>query len=59
MIATALMGTTINSGTKTYFLNFLNQINNKTFEEKILVFIPKSYLDEEKKNLNKNINYPT
>ena len=57
MIATALMGTTINSGTKTYFLNFLNQINNKTFEEKILVFITKSYLDEEKKNLNKNIKY--
>ena len=57
MIATALMGTTINSGTKTYNVNFLNQINNKSFEEKIIVFITKSYLDEEKKNLNQNIKY--
>ena len=57
MIATALIGTTINSGTKTYNLNFLKKINNKSFEEKIIVFITKSYLDEEKKNLNRNIKY--
>ena len=57
MIAIALIGTTINSGTKTYNVNFLNQINNKSFEEKIIVFITKSYLDEEKKNLNQNIKY--
>ena len=56
MIALALMGTTINSGTKTYIINFLNQINNKSFEDKILVFITKSYFDE-KKLLNKNIKY--
>ena len=57
MIAIALIGTTINSGTKTYNVNFLNQINNKSFEEKIIVFITKSYLDEKKKNLNQNIKY--
>tara|TARA_Y100000741_G_scaffold365216_1_gene360753 strand:- start:463 stop:1593 length:1131 start_codon:yes stop_codon:yes gene_type:complete len=57
MIAIALMGTTINSGTKTYSINFLNQINNKSFEEKILVFITKSYLSEEKEFSNKNIKY--
>ena len=57
MIAIALIGTTINSGTKTYNVNFLNQINNKSFEEKIIVFITKSYLDEEKKILNQNIKY--
>ena len=57
MIAIALIGTTINSGTKTYNVNFLNQINNKSFEEKIIVFITKSYLDEKKKNLNQNIKF--
>ena len=44
MIAIALIGTTINSGTKTYNVNFLNQINNKSFEEKIIVFITKDLL---------------
>ena len=57
MIATALMGTTINSGTKTYNVNFLKQINNKYFEEKILIFITKTYLIEEKKITNKNLKY--
>ena len=57
MIATALMGTSINSGTKTYNTNFLKQINNKFFEEKILIFITKAYRIDEKKIINKNIKY--
>jgi len=57
MIAIDLVGTTINSGTKTYNKNFLKQLNYKSFEEKILVFVSKSYLIDEKKNLNSNIKY--
>ena len=57
MIAIDLVGTTINSGTKTYNKNFLKQLNYKSFEEKILVFVSKSYLIDEKKNLNNNIKY--
>lgn len=57
MIAIALIGTTINSGTKTYNINFLNQINNELIEEKILIFVSKSYLNNKKNTPNNNIKY--
>ena len=57
MIAIDLVGTTINSGTKTYNENFLKQLNSKTVQDKILVFVSKSYLIDKKKNTNNNIKY--
>ena len=43
MIAIDLVGTTVNSGTKTYYENFLKQLNCKSLKDKILIFVTKSY----------------
>ena len=57
MIAIDLVGTTINSGTKTYNENFLNQLNRELLKDKVLVFVSKSYLVNEKKKLNNSVRY--
>ena len=57
MIAFNLVGTDKNSGTKTYNINFLKQINSNFLDEDLIVYVPKSYADNIELNSNNKITY--
>lgn len=57
MKAFNLVATKNNSGTKTFILNFLNEINKKKIEEEIIIFISKSYFELINQDPNKKIIY--
>ena len=46
MIAFNLLGTQKNSGTKTFNINFFKETINFDYNKKILVYIPKFYLND-------------
>lgn len=54
MIAIDLVGTNLNTGTKTYNINFCKYLNNELLNEEIVVFISKNYYKEINFDLNKN-----
>jgi glycosyltransferase involved in cell wall biosynthesis len=45
-IAIDFVGTNLGSGTKTYNINFCNQLNKLELKENIIIFICKSYLEQ-------------
>ncbi len=51
------VGTDLSSGTKTYIINFCNELNSLKFSSNITIFICKSYLIHFKKVKNKKIKY--
>ena len=55
MNAFNLVATRNNSGTKTFILNFLKEINKKKIEQKIVIFISKSYFDIIDQKINDKI----
>ena len=57
MIAFNLVATKDNSGSKTFVLNFLREIDKKKIEKKIVVFITKSYFNMIDQKINDNIVY--
>ena len=56
MIAIDFVGTNLNSGTKTYNINFCNELNALDLENKTIVFICKNYVDQIDPNFRKNNN---
>ena len=46
MIALNLIGTNKNSGTKTFNLNFFKQIDLISIDDDIIIYIPKSYIND-------------
>ena len=54
MIAIDFVGTNLNSGTKTYNINFCNELNVQNIENKIVVFICKNYVNQIDLNFKKN-----
>ena len=57
MIAIDLVGTSRNSGSKTYNINFYKNFFKRNSNKKILVFISKSYLSNLKLINNKNVRF--
>lgn len=57
MKAFNLVATKNNSGTKTFVVNFLDQINKTNIGNQIVIFISKSYFDMLGKELNQKIKY--
>lgn len=53
-IAIDFIGTNLGSGTKTYNINFCNQLNSLNLSQKIKIFICKNYLKEIIGDINKN-----
>jgi len=53
-IAIDFVGTNLGSGTKTYNINFCNQLNKVELSENIKIFICKSYLNHITIEINKN-----
>ena len=56
-IAIDMVATNLESGTKTYNINFCENLNIYKTKEKIFVFITKDYLDKIDINQNSNITY--
>ena len=56
MIAIDFVGTSLSSGTKTYNINFCNELNALNLENKTIVFICKNYVDQIDPNFRKNNN---
>ena len=54
MIAIDFVGTNLNSGTKTYNINFCNELNAHNVENKTIVFICKNYVNQIELNFKKN-----
>ena len=54
MIAIDFVGTNLNSGTKTYNINFCNELNAQNIENETIVFICKNYVNQIDLNLKKN-----
>jgi len=54
MIAIDFVGTNLNSGTKTYNINFCNELNSQNIENETIVFICKNYVDQIDLNFKKN-----
>ena len=52
-----LVGTSLESGTKSYNLNFCENLNNENFSEKIIIFLTKDYYKNLEKKNNKKITY--
>ena len=52
-----MIGTNLGSGTKTYNLNFCENLSKSKIENKIYIFITKDYLNNISKNENLNIEY--
>ena len=48
------IGTNLGSGTKTYNINFCEEINSLSISSNIKIFICKNYLKQISKNLNQN-----
>ena len=46
MIAIDFVGTNLNSGTKTYNINFCNELNAQNIENETIVFICKNYVNQ-------------
>ncbi len=57
MIALNLIGTNKNSGTKTFNLNFFKQIDLSSIDDKIIIYIPKSYINDTQIEFPKNIKF--
>lgn len=57
MKAFNLVATKNNSGSKTFIVNFLNQINKTKIEDQIVIFISKSYFDMIGEKINQKIKY--
>ena len=53
-IAIDFIGTNLGSGTKTYNINFCNQLNSLNLSQKIKIFICKNYLKEIIRDINEN-----
>ena len=53
-IAIDFVGTNLGSGTKTYNINFCNQLNKVELTENIKIFICKSYLNHIALEINEN-----
>jgi glycosyltransferase involved in cell wall biosynthesis len=56
-IAIDLVGTNLGSGTKTYNINFCNELNSLELSSNIKIFICRSYLNQIVKNKNKKIEF--
>ena len=56
MIAIDFVGTNLNSGTKTYSINFCNELNAQNLENETIVFICKNYVEQIDPNFKKNNN---
>ena len=54
MIAIDFVGTNLNSGTKTYNINFCNELNSQNIENETIVFICKNYVNQIDLNFKKN-----
>ena len=52
-----LVGTSLESGTKSYNLNFCENLNNENFSEKIIIFLTNDYYKNLEKKNNKKITY--
>lgn len=52
-----LVGTNLGSGTKTYNINFCNELNSLKFSSNIKIFICRNYLSQITKKKNKRIKY--
>ncbi len=52
-----MIGTNLGSGTKTYNLNFCENLNKLKIEDRIYIFITRDYLKNIAKNDNSNIRY--
>jgi glycosyltransferase involved in cell wall biosynthesis len=52
-----LVGTNLGSGTKTYNINFCNELNSLELSSNIKIFICRSYLNQIVKNKNKKIEF--
>lgn len=52
-----MIGTNLGSGTKTYNLNFCENLNKFKIENKIYIFITKDYLKKIARNENSNVRY--
>ena len=57
VIAIDMIGTNLGSGTKTYNLNFCENLCKINIVNKIYIFITKDYLKDIKQNNNPNIKY--
>ena len=57
MIALNLIGTNKNSGTKTFNLNFFKQIDLSSIDDDIIIYIPKSYINDTQIEFPKNIKF--
>ena len=57
VIAIDMIGTNLGSGTKTYNLNFCENLSKSKIENKIYIFITKDYLNNISQNENLNIEY--
>ena len=53
-IAIDFVGTNVGSGSKTYSINFCNQLNSLQLKKKIKIFICKNYYSQINKNVKKN-----
>ena len=56
-IAIDFVGTNIGSGTKTYNINFCNELESFELEEDIIIYISKDYFNQIKFQQNKNLNF--
>lgn len=54
-----MIGTNLGSGTKTYNLNFCENLHKLKIENTIYIFVTKDYLDNIEQNNNSNIKYIT
>ena len=57
VIAIDMIGTNLGSGTKTYNLNFCENLHQLNFKNKIYIFITRNYLKNIDQNNNLNIKY--
>ena len=56
-VAIDLVGTNLGSGTKTYNINFCNELNSIEFSSNIKILICKNYLNQIDKNKNKKVEF--
>ena len=57
VIAIDMIGTNLGSGTKTYNLNFCENLHKLNIENTIYIFVTKDYLDNIEQKNNSNIKY--
>ena len=57
IIAIDFVGSNFGSGTKTYNLNFCNQLENSNLDNKIVIFLTKEYFHQIKFKKNQKIKY--